>query len=89
MKKYGKGKKTTIKCQSWCYEEEIYSSGVHPTGSGAVMVYGAADEFSSPNCNVHYTDMDTMESVKNLGNEVYQASTEGWLGSPQLLCMLT
>ena len=81
--KYGKGKKTTIKCQSCCYEEEIYSSGVHATESGAVMVYGADDEFSCPNCTVHDTDMNTMESVKNLGNEVCQASTEGWLSSPQ------
>ena len=51
-KKYGKGNKTTIKCQSCSYEKEIYSSGVHSTEGGSLKVYDTADEFFCPNCNV-------------------------------------
>ena len=59
-KKYGKGKKTTMKCQSCSYEKEIYSSGVHTTEGGSLMVYGAADDFFCPNCNTDDTEMETI-----------------------------
>ena len=50
--KYGKGKKSTMKCQTCSYEQEICSSGVHTSEGGAIMVYGTNEKFSCPNCGL-------------------------------------
>ena len=65
--KYGKGEKSTLKCQSCSYEQEIYSSGVHATEGGSLMVYDTADEFSCPNCYANDTLMEAKEIVEKPG----------------------
>ena len=51
-KKYGKGDKSVMKCQSCSYEKDIFSSGVHNTEGGSLMVHDVADDFFCPNCNM-------------------------------------
>ena len=50
--KYGKGKKSTMKCKTCSYEQDIFSSGVHKSEGGAIMVYDRNEEFSCPNCGL-------------------------------------
>ena len=50
--KCGKGKKSTMKCKTCRYEKDIYSSGVHTSEGGAIMVYDTNEEFSCPNCGL-------------------------------------
>jgi ribosomal protein S27E len=63
--KYGKGKKSTVKCKTCSYEQAIFSSGVHTSDGGAVMVYDTNEEFVCPNCGI---DGDIEEIDEENGN---------------------
>ena len=41
-----------MKCKTCNYEQDIYSSGLHTSENGAVMVYDTNEEFSCPNCSI-------------------------------------
>ena len=70
MEKYGKGKKSTMKCRTCNYERDIYSSGVHTSEGGAVMVYATSEEFSCPNCSLDGDIMEDDEPDSNTGKDI-------------------
>ena len=51
--------------------QHIYSSGVHTSEGGAVMVYGTNEEFSCPNCGLDGDIMEDDEPDSNTGKDMH------------------